>query len=135
MKTMKTLAVLLLALFAFALPAAAQVDGTVGGVELIVFKTGTSAGTAVDVTWDTPSGFIPSYIWCQDDTAAQSRQFFWSTGADVTTAKLNTESSGIVTYVSQGGGTCWFDMSTVGTIIIDAACQTNSKVYSCFAIR
>lgn len=123
--------VLFAAVGAFAAPAV-----NVGGMPLIMTTTGTSASSAVDVTWTTTPGFSPDFIQCVDELDGEPNVYTFYKGMAATSAFKLTGSSGVVTYVSAGGSTCHFVVdAAAGTIVIDATCQTNSEGYACVAAR
>lgn len=128
MKTFKILLALCLGL-ALASPALAASPVDVGGVPICIVFSGTSAGTAADATVTTRPGFIPDFIYLIEDgtdlTSTDIYTWFYGMG----NGAIKDDDGAENLYVSSAGSGCWFDISTAGQVIIDAACQQNSGKY------
>lgn len=139
MKTFKLF--LAVAVTAVVVAVAAYVEAVptayVGGVPIVVTYNST-AGTpsAVDVTWTTPTGFIPDRVECIDELDGNADRYVWWKGMANESA-MQIVAAGTLTYESEAAGAtgCGFDVDTAGEIIIDAACLTASESYSCWAVR
>ena len=142
MKSFKMFLMVAVALFAAAVLAVAPAGAAgmatqVGGLSLVITLTGTSTSGPADVTWDTPDNFDPDYVVCIDELDGEPNRYEWFRGMANESAILTTGSDGVMAYESEaaGAGGCGFDVDTAGTIVIDAACQTASESYSCWAFR
>lgn len=116
-----------------AMAVAGAVD--VGGMPICMTVTGTSASTAADATATTRPGFVPDFIYfIEDGTDLTSTDLYsWIYGMGSGSVKDDDGAENL--YVSTGGSGCWFDVSTAGSIIIDATCQQNSGVWFMFTCR
>jgi len=110
-------------------------DNLVGGVPICITGTGTSAATAVDVDVTLPPGFKPSYIkfWDDIDDLVVVLHYEWIYGMG--DGAILHDDGAETLYESSAGSECWFDLSTAGTMTIDAACQKDSDGYAWRACR
>lgn len=136
-KVLCTIFVLAVALLAAVPAGAAGYPVDVGGLPLVQTLTGDADAslTADDnVSWDTPTNFLPDHVYCINEIDGVPDRYDWYLGMAAATAMKTAGSDGAVTYVSTDGSGCGITV-VAGTITITYLCLQASEGYFCEATR